>query len=332
MKTLGIEILAHPPYSPDLAPCDFYSLPKIKEKLRGKWFTDAEEVVASYEKVVKTILKFEWEKWFYQMQRWCPRRLGMGAMGPHDEKRTLSSRAELKMSRSANFYDHFGFQCRSYHMTMPLGDSFSEKQRHLPSERLRPGGSSVHRDQRPLADIIEGMVVRKSSRATENLELDAFTRDNINSKLRHPLSRPKESRGRSLALLESYLSGRIQRADVNGERSSGSTVNMGVPQFSIYEPPPKILVIKSAVTLARLRIGGVAGRSAVRGAFNGLIIKYLMKFVFSARCAAGVRGGGARGRAGRSVPLRAAAGKAPHLITPARYGKIAEKKFHREGT
>ncbi|GBP11596.1 hypothetical protein EVAR_77733_1 [Eumeta japonica] len=32
--TLSIEILTHPPYSPDLAPCDFYSFLKIKEKLK----------------------------------------------------------------------------------------------------------------------------------------------------------------------------------------------------------------------------------------------------------------------------------------------------------
>ncbi|GBP36329.1 Histone-lysine N-methyltransferase SETMAR [Eumeta japonica] len=58
-ESVGIEILAHPPYSPDLAPCDFYLFSNIKEKLRGKWFMDAEKTVALYEKTVETTLKFE---------------------------------------------------------------------------------------------------------------------------------------------------------------------------------------------------------------------------------------------------------------------------------
>jgi hypothetical protein len=28
--------LEHPPYSPDLAPCDFWAFPTIKKELRGK--------------------------------------------------------------------------------------------------------------------------------------------------------------------------------------------------------------------------------------------------------------------------------------------------------
>ncbi len=34
----GVELLAHPPYSPDLAPCDFALFPKLKEDLRGRCF------------------------------------------------------------------------------------------------------------------------------------------------------------------------------------------------------------------------------------------------------------------------------------------------------
>jgi histone-lysine N-methyltransferase SETMAR len=32
------EVLAHPPYSPDLAPCDYWLLACLKELLRGKRF------------------------------------------------------------------------------------------------------------------------------------------------------------------------------------------------------------------------------------------------------------------------------------------------------
>ena len=34
----------HPPYSPDLAPSDFYLFPKMKEHLAGKRFTDDEDL------------------------------------------------------------------------------------------------------------------------------------------------------------------------------------------------------------------------------------------------------------------------------------------------
>lgn len=43
-------------------------------------------------------------------------------------------------------------------------------------------------------------------------------------------------RGSALNLLKSYLHGRIQRVEVNGQRSPGSLVSMGVPQGSILGP------------------------------------------------------------------------------------------------
>lgn len=73
LATANVELLGHPPYSPDLAPCDFYLFPKIKEKLRGKRFMDAEEAVAAFQKAVEETPKDEWAKcfsqWFHRMQR-----------------------------------------------------------------------------------------------------------------------------------------------------------------------------------------------------------------------------------------------------------------------
>ncbi|GBP66755.1 hypothetical protein EVAR_28622_1 [Eumeta japonica] len=42
-----------------LASCGFYLFPKIKEKLRGMWLTDAEEAVTAYENTVEMIAKCE---------------------------------------------------------------------------------------------------------------------------------------------------------------------------------------------------------------------------------------------------------------------------------
>jgi len=34
----------HPPYSPDLAPCDFFLFPRMKGQIKGKRFADGHEV------------------------------------------------------------------------------------------------------------------------------------------------------------------------------------------------------------------------------------------------------------------------------------------------
>ena len=39
-----IPVLPHPPYSPDLAPCDFYLFPKLKSKVKGHHFGTMENI------------------------------------------------------------------------------------------------------------------------------------------------------------------------------------------------------------------------------------------------------------------------------------------------
>ena len=41
---MGNKIVPHPPYSPDMSPCDFWMFPRLKEKLRGRRFEDVEEM------------------------------------------------------------------------------------------------------------------------------------------------------------------------------------------------------------------------------------------------------------------------------------------------
>ncbi|GBP41961.1 Probable RNA-directed DNA polymerase from transposon BS [Eumeta japonica] len=57
---------------------------------------------------------------------------------------------------------------------------------------------------------------------------DCVHRDTLIRKLHH-----YGVTGRSIALLDSYLRGKIQKIDVNGEGSLGIIVNMGVPQGSV---------------------------------------------------------------------------------------------------
>ena len=46
-KECGYKILPHPPYSPDLAPSDYFLFPKLKESLRGQKFDSDTDVIGA---------------------------------------------------------------------------------------------------------------------------------------------------------------------------------------------------------------------------------------------------------------------------------------------
>ena len=45
----SVQLVSYPPYSPDLAPCDFFLFPKVKEKIRGIRFDSPEEARLAFE-------------------------------------------------------------------------------------------------------------------------------------------------------------------------------------------------------------------------------------------------------------------------------------------
>lgn len=49
------EVLGHPPYSPDLSPCDFHLFATLKEPLRGQRFQDEDEINITVSNRLKTI-------------------------------------------------------------------------------------------------------------------------------------------------------------------------------------------------------------------------------------------------------------------------------------
>ena len=51
---MGIKTVPHLPYSPDLAPCNFWLFSKVKENLRGSHFETIEEMKESVTRVVNT--------------------------------------------------------------------------------------------------------------------------------------------------------------------------------------------------------------------------------------------------------------------------------------
>lgn len=63
-----VELVTHPAHSPDLAPCDFFVFPKIKDLMRGFTFTSSEEAVTAFNQHVENMPPDQWshcfEKWF----------------------------------------------------------------------------------------------------------------------------------------------------------------------------------------------------------------------------------------------------------------------------
>ncbi|GFV01538.1 protein GVQW3 [Trichonephila clavipes] len=62
----SIPVLEHPPYSPDLAPCDFYLFPKVKSALKGTRFESVEAVKENAAGVLKELTKDDFQHCFQQ--------------------------------------------------------------------------------------------------------------------------------------------------------------------------------------------------------------------------------------------------------------------------
>ena len=67
----SVQLLQHPPYSPDLAPLDFFVFPRVKLQLRGKRFESPEEAVEAFNEILRDIPSTDWSscfwKWFERM-------------------------------------------------------------------------------------------------------------------------------------------------------------------------------------------------------------------------------------------------------------------------
>jgi hypothetical protein len=50
-----MAVFPHLPYSPDLVLCDFFLFPKMKLKLKGRWFDTFEEIQAKSQRVLDTL-------------------------------------------------------------------------------------------------------------------------------------------------------------------------------------------------------------------------------------------------------------------------------------
>ena len=61
-------VCPHPPYSPDLAPCDFWLFPKVKMTMKGKRFESIQDIEAATIAQLKTLTKEDFQNCFRKWQ------------------------------------------------------------------------------------------------------------------------------------------------------------------------------------------------------------------------------------------------------------------------
>ena len=67
LTKMGIKTVLHSPYSPDLAPCDFWLFPKLKEKLRGCRYETIEEMNKAQTKVTDMLTQEDFHGAFQKL-------------------------------------------------------------------------------------------------------------------------------------------------------------------------------------------------------------------------------------------------------------------------
>ena len=72
-KSNRIELMSHPAYSPDLAPCDFWLFRILKQEFRGKEYQNENDLAAAVYEYLGSIPQSEYQKcfneWFERMKR-----------------------------------------------------------------------------------------------------------------------------------------------------------------------------------------------------------------------------------------------------------------------
>ena len=68
-----VKVLNHPPYSPDLSPCDFFLLPRLKKMLSGNKYTSRGSLGSTINQCLQQIPKEEYlsafRDWVKRLQK-----------------------------------------------------------------------------------------------------------------------------------------------------------------------------------------------------------------------------------------------------------------------
>jgi len=68
LSNKNITVSPHPPYSPDLAPLDFWLFPKVKMTMKGKRFESIQDIEAATIAQLKTLTKEDFQNCFRKWQ------------------------------------------------------------------------------------------------------------------------------------------------------------------------------------------------------------------------------------------------------------------------
>jgi hypothetical protein len=66
----NMAVIPHPPYSPDLAPCDIFLFTKTKLKLKGRRFDIIQEIQAQSQRVRDTLTEKDFQETFQKWRLW----------------------------------------------------------------------------------------------------------------------------------------------------------------------------------------------------------------------------------------------------------------------
>jgi transposase len=73
IEELGFILVPQPPYSPDLAPCDFFLFSYLKQHLEGKYFTREDQTIAApteaFDKIPLQTYQNVMDDWQYRLRR-----------------------------------------------------------------------------------------------------------------------------------------------------------------------------------------------------------------------------------------------------------------------
>jgi hypothetical protein len=59
-----MAVILHPPYSPDMTPCDFFLFPNMKLKLKERRFDTIQDIQAESQSVLDTLTEKDFQQTF----------------------------------------------------------------------------------------------------------------------------------------------------------------------------------------------------------------------------------------------------------------------------